>query len=141
MRHFKLSFKHYPTSEKEKQEMRGVPYVSIVDTLMYAMVCTRLDIACAVGVVSLFLSNPGKEYWITVKWILRYIKDTSRVCLYFGGDKPVLQVYTDTDMAEDVNSRKSFAVKNLGLAKQILGMKISRDRKVGKLWLSQEACS
>ena len=33
---------------------------------------------------------------------------------------------------------KSFAMKDLGLAKQILGMKISRDKKVGKLWLSQE---
>lgn len=34
---------------------------------------------------------------------------------------------------------KSFAMKNLGPAKQILSMKISRDRKVGKLWLSSEA--
>ena len=34
---------------------------------------------------------------------------------------------------------KSFAMKDLGLTKQILGMKISRDRKNGKLWLSQES--
>ena len=33
---------------------------------------------------------------------------------------------------------KSFAMKDLGPAKQILGMRISRDRKCGKLWLSQE---
>lgn len=33
---------------------------------------------------------------------------------------------------------KSFAMKNLGPARQILGMKISRDRQNGKLWLSQE---
>ena len=32
---------------------------------------------------------------------------------------------------------KSFAVNDLGSAKQILGMKISRDRKNRKLWLSQ----
>ena len=32
---------------------------------------------------------------------------------------------------------KSFAMKDLGLAKQILGMKIFRDIKFGKLWLSQ----
>ena len=31
---------------------------------------------------------------------------------------------------------KSFAMKNLGLAEQILGKKISRDRKNRKLWLS-----
>ena len=31
---------------------------------------------------------------------------------------------------------KSFSIKDLGLAKQILGMKISCDRKNRKLWLS-----
>jgi hypothetical protein len=34
---------------------------------------------------------------------------------------------------------KSFNMKDLGPAKQILGMKISRDRKKGKLWLLQES--
>ena len=34
---------------------------------------------------------------------------------------------------------KSFTMKDLGSAKQIFGMKISRDRKTRKLWLSQEA--
>ena len=34
---------------------------------------------------------------------------------------------------------KSFAMKNLGPAKQILGMKITRDRKKGLIWLSQES--
>jgi hypothetical protein len=34
---------------------------------------------------------------------------------------------------------KSFSMKDLGSAKQILGIKISRDRKSGKLWLSQES--
>jgi ATP-binding cassette subfamily B (MDR/TAP) protein 1 len=33
---------------------------------------------------------------------------------------------------------KSFAMKDLGPAKQILGMKITRDRKKEKLCLSQE---
>ena len=34
---------------------------------------------------------------------------------------------------------KSFSMKDLGSMKQILGMKISRDRKNRKLWLSQES--
>jgi len=33
---------------------------------------------------------------------------------------------------------KSFAMKDLGPARQILGMHISRDREAKKLWLSQE---
>ena len=34
---------------------------------MYAMVCTRPDIAHASGFVSRFLTNPGKEQWEAVK--------------------------------------------------------------------------
>ena len=33
---------------------------------------------------------------------------------------------------------KTFDMKDLGSAKRILGMEILRDRKAGKLWLSQE---
>jgi hypothetical protein len=47
--------------------MKKVPYASAVGSLMYAMVCTRHDIAHSVGVASRFLSNPGKEHWVVVK--------------------------------------------------------------------------
>lgn len=105
--HFKLSSKQCPTSENGKQEMKNVPYASAVGSLMHAMVCTRPDIAHAVGVVSRFLSNPGKEHWAAVKWILRYLRGTSKVCLCFGNGKYVLDGFTDADMAGDVDSRKS----------------------------------
>ena len=60
--HLKLSSKQSPLSEKEKEEMRKVPYASTVGSLMYSMVCMRPDIAHAIKVVSRFLSNPGKEH-------------------------------------------------------------------------------
>ena len=56
--HFKLSTKQSPSTAKEKEDMSRVLYASTVESLMYAMVCTRLDIAHAVGVISRFLSNP-----------------------------------------------------------------------------------
>ena len=65
--HFNLSSEHCPTSEKEKQEMKRVPYSSTIGSLMCAMVCTRPDIAHAISVVSRFLSNPSKEHWTAVK--------------------------------------------------------------------------
>ena len=65
--HFKLNSKQCPTSEQEEQDMKNVPYASAVGSLMYAMVCTRPDIAHRVGVVSRFLSNLGKEHWAAVK--------------------------------------------------------------------------
>ena len=84
-----------------------MPYVLAVGSLMYVMVCTRPNIAHAVGVVSKFLSNLGKEHWVAVKWILRYLRGTSKTCLCFGTDKPVLVGCTDADMVGYVDSRKS----------------------------------
>ncbi|CAL5435892.1 unnamed protein product [Camellia sinensis] len=105
--HFKLSKNSCPSSTKERQEMEAIPYSSAVGSLMYAMVSTRPDIAHAVGVVSRFLSNPEKEHWEAVKWILRYLKGTTKVCLCFRDAKPVLEGYTDSDMAGDLDGRKS----------------------------------
>ena len=104
--HLKLSSKQSPSSEKEKKEMQKVPYASVVGSLMYAMVCTRPDIAHVVGVFSKFLSNLGKEHWAAMKWILRYLRGTSKTCLCFGTDKLVLVGCTDADMEGDVDSRK-----------------------------------
>ena len=77
----KLNAKQCRRGEKEKAEMRKVPYASAVGSLMYAMVCTRPDIAFVVGAVSRYMSNPGREHWAVVKWILRYLKGTSKVYL------------------------------------------------------------
>ncbi|PHT86388.1 hypothetical protein T459_08494 [Capsicum annuum] len=105
--HFKLSTKQCPSSDDKKEDMKKVPYASAVGSLMYAMVCTRPDIAHAVGVVSHFLSNLEREYWNTVKWIMRYLCGTSSLSLCFGTGKPSICHYIDLDMAGDVDTRKS----------------------------------
>ncbi|KAI4334943.1 hypothetical protein L6164_013639 [Bauhinia variegata] len=74
---------------------------------MYAMVCTRPNIAHAVGVVSRFLSNPSREHWNAVKWIMRYLRGTSSLKLCFGIGEPVLHGYIDSDLVGDVDTRKS----------------------------------
>ena len=105
--HFKSSSKQSPSNENEKLYMQRVPYASSKGSLMYAMVCTRPDIAHVVGTVSRFLSNPGKEHWNAVKWILRYLRGTINMMLCFGDDKPTMMGYSDSDMAGDIDSRKS----------------------------------
>ena len=71
--HFKLSTSQCPKTEEEQEYMSKVPYSNVVGSLMYVMVCTRPDISHAVGIVSRYMHNPGKEHWQVVKWILRYI--------------------------------------------------------------------
>ena len=69
--HFKLSSGLCPSSDEEKDYMSRVPYANAVGCLMYAMVCTRLDISHAIGVVSKYMENPGKEHWNALKWVLQ----------------------------------------------------------------------
>ncbi|GKF95698.1 hypothetical protein Tco_0288433, partial [Tanacetum coccineum] len=80
----KLSSKMSHGSEKERMEMSRVSYASSVGSLMFAIICTRPDIAHAVGVVSRYMAEPGRGHWEVVKRILRYIKGTSDVALCFG---------------------------------------------------------
>ena len=106
--HFKLSNAQCPKSEEDIAEMKLIPYASAVGSLMYAMVCTRPDIAHAVGLVSRFMSNPGKEHWCAVKWILRYLKGTTDVGLLFGkGSSLSVRGYVDADFAGDIDNRRS----------------------------------
>ena len=54
--------------------MKEVPYSSVVGILMYAQVCTRLDISFVVGVLGRYLSDPGQSHWKMAKKILRYLQ-------------------------------------------------------------------
>jgi ATP-binding cassette subfamily B (MDR/TAP) protein 1 len=93
------------TNESERMEMSRVPYASAVG--MFAMICTRPDIAQAVGVVSRYMTNPSREHWNTIKRILRYIKGTSDAALCYGGSEFTVRGYVDSDFAGDLEKRKS----------------------------------
>ena len=71
------------------------------------MICTKQDIAHSIKVVSQFLSNPYKEHWVAVNWILRYLRGTFKVCLCFGNGEPMLDGYTEADITGDTDSKKS----------------------------------
>ncbi|KAE8679209.1 Retrovirus-related Pol polyprotein from transposon TNT 1-94 [Hibiscus syriacus] len=104
---FKLSSSMSPSNKEERMEMSRVPYASAVGSLMFAMICTRPDIAQAVGVVSRYMANPGKEHWNTVKRILRYIKGISNVALCYEGSNLLINGYVDSDYAGDLDKSKS----------------------------------
>ncbi|XP_076882859.1 uncharacterized protein LOC143531449 [Bidens hawaiensis] len=74
--------------------MAKIPYASVVGSLMYAMVCTRPDIAHVVAVISRLMSNPGKAHWEAVKWLLRYLKGTSKMALFFKGKDAILKGFS-----------------------------------------------
>ena len=103
----KLCLNDCPKSDAEKVEMAKVPYSSAVGSLMYAMICTRPDIAYAVGVVSRYMSNPGKKHWEAVKGVMRYLNGTKELCICFGKKEACVLGYTDADYAGDMDKRRS----------------------------------
>jgi hypothetical protein len=52
----------YVLVQKNKNNMSRIPYANAVESIMYVMVSTRPDISHAVGVVSRYMKNPGKEH-------------------------------------------------------------------------------
>ena len=87
--------------------MSRVPYASAVESLIFTMICTRPNIAQAKRVVSRYMANPSGEYWKAVKRILRYIRGTSDVALYYGESEFTVRDYVDSDFTRDLNKRKS----------------------------------
>ena len=104
--HLKLTKEMCPKTQEE-DKMSKVPYASAIGSLMYAMVCTRLDIAHAVGVISKYMIHLGIEHQNVVKWILIYLRGTSTKCLHFGGSTTNLQGYVDSYLVGDINTRWS----------------------------------
>ena len=72
--------------------------------LMYAIVCTRPDIAQAVRVISRYMSNLKQEHWRAVKRIMRYLKGSLDMSLCYGGTDIHPHVYVDSDFMCDIDS-------------------------------------
>ena len=69
-----LSNDQRPKTQEEENMMRHVPYASAEGSLMYVMLCTRLDICYSVGIVSRYQSNPGPKHWQAKKHMLKYLR-------------------------------------------------------------------
>jgi len=70
----KLSPLQYPKNDIQKEQMKDIPYASAVGSLMYAQVCTCLDIAYTIEKLGRYLINPEFDHWNTAKKIIRYLK-------------------------------------------------------------------
>jgi hypothetical protein len=97
-----LSSDQCPKTQEEEEDMSRVPYASAFSSLMYAMVCARLGIAHAVGVLSRYMSKLGKEHWTTIKRVFRYLRGTASYGLCYQG-RPVLDRVLDIHGFVDVD--------------------------------------
>ena len=87
--------------------MSRVPYASAVGSIMYAMTCTRSDVAYSLGVVSRYQYDPGKNYWKVVKVILKYLRNTKDQWLVYGESDLKLVGFTDFSFQSDHDDSRS----------------------------------
>ena len=67
--------------------MDKIPYASTIGSIMYVMLCTRLDVSCALSMKSRFQSDPGESHCIAVKNILKYLRRTKDIFFIYGGQE------------------------------------------------------
>lgn len=94
--------------EGEPLDTRVFPYSSLVGALLYITVCTRPDIAFAVGALSRYMSNPTTVHWHAAKGVVRYLAGTADLSLTFTGSAGLNVIgFCDADYAADVDTRRS----------------------------------
>ena len=82
-------------------------YILIIGRLLYLSVCTRPDIAQAVGALSKYMQEPPTLHWQAAKGLLRYVAPTNEHGIVDGRDPGTVIGYCDADYAEDLNTRRS----------------------------------
>ncbi|KAJ9564196.1 hypothetical protein OSB04_000162 [Centaurea solstitialis] len=104
-----LSKTQCPVSSEDQDKMKSVPYASAIGPIMYAMLCTRPDVAYSVSVTSRYQQNPGEPHWVAVKNILKYLRRTKEMFLVFGGSEDEISVtgYSDASFQTDRDDFRS----------------------------------
>ena len=70
---------------------------------MYDMTCTRQYVAYAISITSRYQVNPGEKHWVAVKNILKYLRRTIDMFLFYREVEKELSVsrYTDAGFNTD----------------------------------------
>ena len=84
-------------------------YSQLIGSLMYLAVCTRPDIAQAVGALARYMTAPTTIHWSAALGVLCYLAGTKDYGICFGKDSRSKQLlgYCDSDYAGDLDTRRS----------------------------------
>ncbi|CAI7786607.1 unnamed protein product [Closterium sp. NIES-53] len=86
------------------------PYAELVGLLMYAMMCTRPDLAYPISVLARFVGTGRHttEHWQAAKRVLRYLRGTKDYVLTLGGPSPpLLSGFSESSYVDSQPDRRS----------------------------------
>ncbi|XP_047261361.1 secreted RxLR effector protein 161-like [Capsicum annuum] len=91
-----------PMEEDEEILVPEVPYLSAIGALMYLINATRPDIAFSVNLEARYSSFPMRRHWNGVKHIMRYLKGTIDMGLFYTDKASLVLIgYADAGYLSD----------------------------------------
>ncbi|XP_055960987.1 secreted RxLR effector protein 161-like [Mercurialis annua] len=94
----------------ENEDILGpeVPYLSAIGKLMYLTNCICPDISFSVNLLARFSSAPTKRHWNGIKHILRHLRGSTDLGLFYSNDSNLELIgYADAGYVSDPHKVKS----------------------------------
>jgi hypothetical protein len=92
----------------EEEITKEYPFRELIGSLLYLATMTRIDIAFTVNRLSKYLDKCTKKRWREAQRVLQYLVRYKSLGITFkGGQKIPTEVYSDSDFAADIATRKS----------------------------------
>ncbi|XP_075088361.1 secreted RxLR effector protein 161-like [Nicotiana tabacum] len=111
----------------------------MIGSLLY-LTTSRPNIVCSVGLCARFQTNPKESHLTNVKRILRYLKITTDLCLWYPkGSNCNLVVYADANYAGFLVDRKSTSVSKVAanfenrFVGSIAGVETTKSGEIGAM--------
>jgi hypothetical protein len=98
---------NYKLVENTGRAIAQLEFASTIGSMMYAIHCTRLDVAFAINRLSRYTSNPSAAHWKAIARVLGYLKKTKDVGLYYSGYPAKLEGYSNANEVTSVGDNKS----------------------------------
>ena len=135
----KFSLTQCPKNNLEIEEMQKIPYASAMGSLMYAQVCTCLDIAFIVGMLGRYMSNPGVDHWKAAKRVMWYLKRTKDFMhMYHRSNSLEIIGYSDFDFSRCLDNKRSTSSYVFMLAGGVISWKSAKQTLIASSTITTE---
>ncbi|KAJ9535568.1 LOW QUALITY PROTEIN: hypothetical protein OSB04_un001301 [Centaurea solstitialis] len=125
-------------SDTKRIVLHKVEYSIILDSLMYLMSCTRLDLAYAISKLSRYTSNASVEYWRSITRLLRYLRYTRECGLHYGRYPTVIKGYSDANWISDIKDSRSTSGYVFTLGSATISWKSSKKTIIARSTMESE---
>ena len=85
-----LSKVQCPKIQNESEYMNKIPHASTIGSIMYVMLCTRLDMLYALSMTNRYQLDLGECHQTVIKNILNYLRRTKDAFLIYGGEEKLV---------------------------------------------------